>query len=74
MVTADVVNKKDSLITRFLQKISPRLAVENQRLASITQRSDVIIQSYSDLSGKIKDEVDENHFSKFINYEKQCRK
>jgi hypothetical protein len=74
MYSVDVKpENSNSLTSKILMWLSPRLARESNRLEAITKRSNIVIQSYSDMSDKIKKEVDENHFSQFLNYEKHVK-
>lgn len=64
-------NNNTNILTRILKKISPAVTRENHRLAIISKKSDIIIKSYSEMSEKIKKEIDGDNISRFLHYEKQ---
>jgi hypothetical protein len=67
-----VRGQNESFLTRLLLKFSPGLAREKQKVDSMCHKSDIIIKQYSELSKEIRDEVDRNHFSTLLNYEKRA--
>lgn len=60
-----------SLLDRLIFWLSPTLAREKKKMEMTVIENDTAINSYSEMSKKIQNEVDANHFSKFLIYEKK---
>lgn len=70
MAVQGIRKTRETLLDRCIYAISPTLSREKEKLNEKIKENDTVIQSYADMSKQIQDEVEQNHFSPYLVYEK----